>query len=64
MSAMSLKNLLILGTLINSVAACTHQTIKPTKPTLKILPQSNGGICLDKENAIELGNYILELEKQ
>ena len=37
--------------------------IKPTKPTLNILPQKEGGICLDRENSIKLGTYILELEQ-
>lgn len=27
------------------------------------MPEKSGGICLDKQNASELANYILELEK-
>jgi len=37
---------------------------KPTKPTLQINAQSDGGICLDRYNAIKLGEYILELERE
>lgn len=27
------------------------------------MPEKSGGICLDKQNATELGVYILELER-
>ena len=37
--------------------------IKPTKPILVITPERSGGICLDKANAVELGTYIIELER-
>lgn len=37
--------------------------IKPTKPSLVIQMQIDGGICLDKQNTKELGEYILNLEQ-
>jgi hypothetical protein len=27
------------------------------------MPEQSGGICLDKQNATELGKYILDLER-
>jgi hypothetical protein len=45
------------------VACQTIPTQKPTKPTLKIEPRSDGGFCVDKDNASKLGIYILELER-
>lgn len=48
------------------LTACqtTPPTKLPTKPTLTIQKQTDGGICLDKTNAAKLGEYILELERQ
>lgn len=37
--------------------------IKPTKPSLVIQKQQDGGICLDRQNTKELGEYILNLEQ-
>lgn len=37
--------------------------IRPAKPILVIKPEPSGGICLDKQNATELGVYIMELER-
>jgi hypothetical protein len=39
------------------------QMIKPSRPTLKVNKLSDGGISLDKQNATELGKYILNLEQ-
>lgn len=55
-----------IGLLVILTTACQQmpQTqIKPTKPTLQIQKQIDGGICLDKDNAARLGEYILELER-
>jgi hypothetical protein len=35
---------------------------RPPKPTLTIEPRGDGGICLDRVNAILLGEYIQALE--
>jgi hypothetical protein len=49
-----------------SLAGCgmmqQNRMIKPTKPTIAILPREGGGFCVDRENAIRLGDYILQLE--
>ena len=37
--------------------------IKPNKPTLKVNKLPDGGISLDRQNAKELGKYILDLER-
>jgi hypothetical protein len=47
-----------------TLVGCQTQQIKPTKPTLQVIPQADGGICLNRENTAKLGAYILELEKQ
>lgn len=63
MNVTRLSSRLLIGFLMALVVAgCSHQKIKPTRPTLKIEPYSNGGMCLDKENARKLGVYIWELE--
>lgn len=62
MNAISLKKILLVGLTAISTVACHSQQIRPTKPTLQVIPQSDGGICLTKENAVKLGTYILELE--
>ena len=62
MNAISWKTTLLTFMCIILMACQTHQVKpKPTKPTLIIQP-NNGGICLDKVNAVKLGTYILELE--
>lgn len=50
--------------LLTTLVGC-NQTMpkKPTKPTLTIQNERTGGICLDKQNATELGKYILDLER-
>lgn len=63
MNAINLKTILLISLWIILVG-CQTQQIKPTKPTLKITPQANGGICLDRENSAKLGTYILELERK
>jgi hypothetical protein len=47
------------------LTACQQIPIqkKPTKPTLQIQKQVDGGICLDRGNAEKLGAYIIELER-
>lgn len=62
MNGTNLRTTLLIGMCITLMACQTNQPRpKPTKPTL-IIQQNNGGICLDKENAVKLGTYILELE--
>lgn len=39
------------------------QQIRPTKPVIKAIPQQDGGVCFSRQDAIELGTYILELER-
>lgn len=59
------KLILTLGIASISAACVSTPTSlppKPPTPTLEIVPQSDGGICLDRANAIELGNYIITLE--
>lgn len=60
---MNWKLTLLVGSLI-ILAGCVHQPTKPTKPTLVINAQPDGGFCVDKENAAKLGTYILQLESQ
>lgn len=59
----SLKKILLTGLLLILVTGCHQTQIKPTKPTLQVQSQTDGGICLDRQNTLKLGNYILELEK-
>lgn len=41
------------------------QTVKkPTKPVLRAITQTNGDVCFTKQDATELGIYILELERK
>lgn len=62
MNGINWKTPLLIG-LMGILMGCLQTSqIKPTKPTLQIFPQKDGGICLDRQNAIELGTYILELE--
>jgi hypothetical protein len=46
-------------------AACATRTLptKPPKPKITIEARPDGGICLDRENTIRLGAYILKLEQ-
>ena len=64
MNVINLKTALLISSLTISMAACQTQQIRPTKPALQVIPQSDGGICLNRENAVKLGTYILELERQ
>ena len=59
---MNWKLILLLGSMV-ILAGCNHQPTKPTKPTLEIKAQPDGGFCVDRANAAKLGAYILELEK-
>lgn len=62
---MKLKVILLIGLsiiLMGCMTTSKPQMVKPTKPKLIILRHTDGGICLDKENATKLGTYILELE--
>lgn len=63
MNVINLKTILLIFLWITLVG-CQTQQIKPTKPTLQVIPQADGGICLNRENTAKLGAYILELEKQ
>lgn len=54
---------LLVGLTVISLAGCASQArIKPPTPALKIIPRSDGGVCMDRANAIKLGTYIIELE--
>jgi hypothetical protein len=58
---MNWKLILLLG-LSLILMGCV--TTRPTKPTLEVKAQPDGGICLDRANAAKLGAYILELENR
>lgn len=36
---------------------------QPTKPRLEVLELPDGGICLNRENAGRLGQYVIDLER-
>ena len=61
---MNYLKILLIGLLI-ILTACQQIQVqkKPTKPTLQIQKQTDGGICLDKDSAALLGAYIIELER-
>jgi hypothetical protein len=61
---MTRKLPLLIG-LIITLMGCQPcpQMIKPSKPTFKVNKLPDGGISLDKQNATELGKYIIELER-
>ena len=62
---MPLIKTLLIGSILILVVACIQTTpIKPTKPTLNVKKQSDGGICLDRADTKALGEYILNLEQQ
>lgn len=66
---MKLKVILLVGSLLTLAAACNTVQQNPmnkqivTKPTLEVQTRTDGGICLDKENASKLGAYIQQLEE-
>lgn len=60
---MNWKLILLLG-LSLILMGCVTQPTRPTKPTLEVKAQPDGGICLDRANAAKLGAYILELENR
>jgi hypothetical protein len=60
---MRFRIILLGGMLAIFLTACTSRAmVKPPRPTLEIIPRSDGGICLDRENSVLMGRYILELE--
>lgn len=68
MRATTWRMILVAGLLATS-AGCNSLPVAekqpaPTKPTLTVEVRSDGGMCLDRENAEKLGVYILELERQ
>lgn len=68
MRATTWRRILVAGLLATS-AGCNSLPEKekhtaPTKPTLTVKVQADGGMCLDRENSEKLGAYILELERQ
>jgi hypothetical protein len=44
------------------LGGCQTMPTRPPKPTLTIIPTDDGGICLDRENAVMMGQYIQALE--
>lgn len=61
---MILRTILLVG-LMSILAGCPKpETVKPTKPTLEIRAQPDGGMCLDRRNTEALGAYIQQLEAQ
>ena len=52
-----------IGLLVILTACQQMPQKKPTKPTIQIQKQVDGGICLTKDNAAKLGEYIIELER-
>ena len=56
---------LLLGLIISSAAGCVMTTMppKPAKPQLEVIHRPDGGVCFDRENAIKLGEYIIDLER-
>lgn len=57
--------ILLIGISIISMAGCqtTPRQLPPIKPQLSVSASSDGGICMDRESAIRLGEYILSLEQ-
>lgn len=60
------KSLLVIGLMITLAGCQTLQarTHLPTKPTLHAKKMANGDVCFSKQDASELGSYILELERK
>ena len=52
-----------IGLLVILTACQQMPQKKLTKPTIQIQKQVDGGICLDRDNAAKLGEYIIELER-
>jgi hypothetical protein len=57
------KTILPLGLTVILVGCNPVLVKRPTKPTLQVQTQNDGGICLSKDDTKLLGIYILELEK-
>lgn len=55
------KLTLLVGMLI-ILAGCQTMPTKPPKPMMVIIERSDGGICLDRADAVKLGRYIQDLE--
>ena len=59
-----MKPILLIILMSTLAAACTTKMpLTPTKPTLDIIRRDDGGICLDRADAAELGVYITDLEQ-
>ena len=55
---------MLLILVLSGCAASTARPIPPVRPTLESLAvQSDGGICLDKQDSMELLLYIDQLEE-
>lgn len=67
MNVISWKTLLVIS-LIVTLGGCqtlaSQRTKLPTKPTLQAVTKPNGDVCFTKQDASELGAYILELERR
>ena len=60
---MNYLKILPIGLLVILTACQQMPQKKPTKPTIQIQKQVDGGICLDRDNAAKLGEYIMDLER-
>lgn len=56
---------ILASSLLVTLAGCqTSQSITmPTKPTLDVQVQTDGGMCLSAESTASLATYIVELER-
>ena len=61
----SCKLTLASGWLVISLAGCQSLpsvTPKPPRPTLAVMAQPDGGMCLSREDTERLGRYLMALE--
>lgn len=65
MRRLSMKSKITLALLcLVTLAACqTPQVTLPTKPTLAVQVQTDGGMCLNAADTGRLAVYIIELER-
>lgn len=66
MNATDFQKTLLAGLISISVMACLSTPVKPiapTKPSLDVIQMEDGSMCMDAQDAENLGIYILELER-